>query len=108
MKTAIAAQNADAESLLHQHFGKCSHFHIYDDVSRTTEVIENPAKGIKGCKGDIIVKKLISKKVKSVIAGDFGTKVQQLFNQNQIQMIIHPDIRVSVSEIIELLHHKNK
>ncbi len=107
MKTAIAAQNSSSETLIDKHFGKCSHFHIYDDISHTTEVINNPAQGIKGCKGDIVVDELIAKNVKRVIAGDFGTKVQQLLNQNQIQMIIHPDIRISVSEIIELLNLKN-
>ena len=107
MKTAIAAQNSSSETLIDKHFGKCSHFHIYDDISRTTEVMDNPAQGIKGCKGDVIVDELIAKNVKRVIAGDFVTKVQQLLNQNQIQMIIHPDIRISVSEIIELLNLKN-
>ncbi len=108
MKTAIAAQNSSSETLIDKHFGKCSYFHIYDDESQTTEVIDNPARGIKGCKGDVIVNELIAKNVNAVIAGDFGTKVQQLLNQGQIQMIIHPDTRVSVSEIIELLNHKNK
>lgn len=107
MKTAIAAQNSSSGALIDKHFGKCSYFHIYDDVSHTTEIIDNPAQGIKGCKGDVIVDELIAKNVKAVIAGDFGTKVQQLLNQNQIQMIIHPDTRVSVSEIIDLLNHKN-
>ncbi|MEI6883293.1 MAG: NifB/NifX family molybdenum-iron cluster-binding protein [Bacteroidota bacterium] len=108
MKTAISAQNSNSEALIDKHFGKCSHFHIYDDVNLTIEVLENPATGISGCKGDVIVSRLINKEVKCVVAGDFGTKVQQLLNQNQIQMIIHPDTRVSVSEIIELLNHKNK
>ncbi len=108
MKTAIASQNSSSETLIDKHFGKCSHFHIYDDSSRHTEVIENPAQGIKGCKGDVIVDELISKNVKSVVAGEFSTKVQQLLNKNHIQMIIHPDTRVPVSEIIELLNHKNK
>ena len=107
MKTAIAAQNSSSETLIDKHFGKCSHFHIYDDISRTTEVMDNPAQGIKGCKGDVIVDRLIAKNVKCVVAGDFGTKVQQLLNKNQIQMIIHPDTRVSVSEIVDLLNHKN-
>ncbi len=107
MKTAIAAQNSGSETLIDKHFGKCSHFHIYDDISHVTEIIDNPAQGIKGCKGNVIVDVLISKNVKRVIAGDFGTKVQQLLNQNQIQMIIHPDTRVTISEIIELLNHKN-
>jgi predicted Fe-Mo cluster-binding NifX family protein len=107
MKTAIAAQNSNSDSLIDKHFGKCSHFFIYHDVSRTTEVIDNPAQGIQGCKGDVIVNKLLEKDVKRVIAGDFGTNVQQLLNKNHIQMIIHPDNRVSVSEIIELLKHKN-
>lgn len=108
MKTAIAAQNSSSETLIDKHFGKCSHFLIYDDTSHTTEVINNPAQGIKGCKGDVIIDELISKNVNRVIAGDFGTKVQQLLNKNKIQMIIHPDTRVSVSELIELLNHKNK
>jgi predicted Fe-Mo cluster-binding NifX family protein len=107
MKTAIAAQNPGSETLIDKHFGKCSYFHIYDDRSQTTEVIDNPAQGMKGCKGDVIVNELIAKNVNRVIAGDFGTTVQQLLNKNQIQMIIHPDTRVSVSEIIELLNHKN-
>ena len=107
MKTAIAAQNSSSETLIDKHFGKCSHFHIYDDISHTTEVINNPAQGIKGCTGDIVVDELIAKNVKRVIAGDFGTKVQQLLNKNKIQMIIHPDTRISVSELIELLNHKN-
>ena len=108
MKTAIAAQNSSSETMIDKHFGKCSYFHIYDDESQTTEVIDNPARGIKGCKGDVIVNELIAKNVNAVIAGDFVTKVQQLLNQGQIQMIIHLDTRVSVSEIIELLNHKNK
>lgn len=108
MKTAIAAQNSSSDTLIHKHFGKCSHFHIYDDLSKTTEVIDNPAQGIKGCKGDVIVDELIAKNIKRVIAGDFGTKVQELLNNNKIQMIIHPDARISVSEIIELLNLKNK
>ena len=107
MKTAIAAQNSSSETLIDKHFGKCSHFHIYDDIIHTTELINNPSQGIKGCKGDIVVDELIAKNVKRVIAGDFGTKVQQLLNKNKIQMIIHPDTRISVSELIELLNHKN-
>lgn len=106
MKTAIAASGNTPDTKIDHHFGKCAFFFILDDVTRQTEMFENPAKTIPGCKGDTIVKKLIEKEVKRVIAGDFGTKVQQLLNKQQIQMIIHPGDQVSVSDIIELLSKK--
>jgi len=38
-----------------------------------------------------------------VIAGDFGTIVQQLLNGHNIQMVIYPDTQIRVSEIIKLI-----
>jgi len=107
MKTAIAAQTSTSEAMIDKHFGKCSCFLIYDDVNKTSEVINNPAKGIRGCKGDVIVSKLLEKNVKRVIAGDFGTIVQQLLNNHQIQMIIYPESQIKISEIIKLLTQKH-
>jgi len=63
---------------------------------------------VKGCKGEIIVKELIRKNVKRVIAGDFGTQAQQLLNKHHIQMIIHPNGMMGISDLINLLTNKNQ
>ena len=106
MKIAIASQNPSKKARVDKHFGKCSHFLIHDDETGITEIMENPGKGIQDCKGDLIVKRLVEKKVRRVIAGDFGTHVQQLLNKHHIQMIIYPDDTRMVSDIIELLSLK--
>jgi predicted Fe-Mo cluster-binding NifX family protein len=106
MKTAIAAQSVTNDSLIDKHFGKCSHFFIYDDKTNKTEVIPNPASGVQGCKGEVIVNELVKNDVNRVVAGDFGTIVQQLLNKHHIQMIIHPANKTGVSEIIQLLTYK--
>jgi len=108
MKTAIASQSSTTESQIDKHFGKCSCFIIYDNISRTYEVIDNPAKKTPGCKGDVIVNELLEKNVKQVIAGDFGTIVQQLLNGHNIQMVIYPDTQIRVSEIFKLISQKDK
>ncbi len=107
MKTAISSQSAYEDAIIDQHFGKCSHFFIYNDVEETTEIIENPGKGMKGCPGCIIVEKLWEKNVGRVIAGDFGTHVQKSLNEKHIQMIIHPEKQIQVKDIILLLTNKN-
>jgi len=107
MKTAIAASGTNPDTKIDHHFGKCACFFIIDEITGKTEIFENPAKTIHGCKGDVIVNELVERDVKRVIAGDFGTNVQQLLNKQQIQMIIHPDDQMSVFDIIELLSKRN-
>ncbi|TSA27616.1 MAG: hypothetical protein D4R67_05750 [Bacteroidetes bacterium] len=106
MKTAIAIKEASTQSRLDKHFGKSAFFLILDDITKQTEVFENPSKAVCECKGNMIINVLIQKGVKRVIAGDFGTHVQQLLNKHHIQMIIHPDEKVSLSDIILLLIQK--
>jgi len=103
MKTAIAAQTGTTDSLIDKHFGKCSYFIIYNDVDDTTEVIPNPGKGLQGCKGEAIVRELTDHQVQRVIAGDFGTNVQQILSKHHIQMILHPEAGTKISEIIQIL-----
>ena len=107
MKTAIPASGTNSNTKIDHHFGKCDYFFIFEDTTGHTEIVENPAKTAHGCKGDMIVKKLVEKDVRRIVAGDFGTIVQQLLNKHHIQMIIHPDDQVSVSDIIKLLSKKN-
>lgn len=100
MRTAIASQSSVASAPIDRHFGKCDSFFIFDDESGRIETIENPGKRLKSCPGGVIVDKLVQLKVNRVIAGDFGTNVQQILNHRRIQMVIHPDTRITVGEIL--------
>lgn len=108
MKTAIAMQEGTVNSKIDKHFGKCAFFLILNDEDGKSEIIENPGNTIQGCKADVIVSKLAEKKISRVIAGDFGSNVQQVLNKKQIQMIINPDESVTVSDLISLLTIKSR
>jgi predicted Fe-Mo cluster-binding NifX family protein len=108
MNTAIAIGSRSENAIISNHFGQCEFFLIYDDESMTSDFIENPGKRLKGCIGEVVVKSLADLNVKRVIAGDFGTLVQQLLNANRIQMILYPEDSVSVKNIITMLNKKNK
>ncbi len=108
MKTAIASQSNSETAYIDPHFGKCSYFFIFDDESGKIETIENPGKNHKVCMGQMIVESLVEKKVMRVIAGDFGTHVQKFLNENQIQMIIHPEKQIQIKDILQILSHRPK
>lgn len=106
MKTAIASQGISLDSKIDRHFGKCAYLWIHDDEDQSSEVVENPGRVGTCCVGDVIIQELVSKNVKRVIAGDFGSNVQHLLNQENIQMVIYPDSQKSVKQIIGLLTKK--
>ena len=108
MKIAIAMQEGNVNSRIDKHFGKCAFFFILDDENGKSEIIENPGNTIKGCKADVIVNALAKKNVSKIIAGDFGSNVQQILNKRQIQMIINPDENVTVLDITSLLRSKSR
>lgn len=106
MKTAIATDIDSLESTISEHFGQSAFFLIYDNERNAIEFIENPAKGLSGCVGETIVRHLAEMKVKRVIAGDFGTLVQQLLNAHRMQMVLYSGDPDSVKNIITLMNHK--
>jgi predicted Fe-Mo cluster-binding NifX family protein len=108
MKTAIALNGPTPDSGIGRHFGKCSHFLLLDERTGRHSVMENPGKNLEQGRGDRIVGLLLAKHVRRVIAGDFGTKVQQLLNEYLIQMILLPDHMKDVNKIIESLTKQNK
>ncbi len=101
-------QDGNINSRIDKHFGKCAFFFILDDENGKFEIIENPGNTIKGCRADVIVNVLATKNVSKIIAGDFGSNVQQIINKRQIQMIINPDESVTVSDITSLLTSKSR
>lgn len=107
MKVAITATGNSPDSKLDSRFGRCTYFVVYDTESRATEFIPNPNKEDVEGAGPASVQLVSSRGVSKVISGEFGAKVKSIFDQLQIQLIVLHDREKKISEIIELLHHKN-
>jgi predicted Fe-Mo cluster-binding NifX family protein len=106
MKTAIALNEPSEEAIISSHFGQSNYFLIYDEDDRKIEFIENPGKGKPGCVGEVVVRNLAELGVNRIIAGDFGTLVQQLLNASHIQMILYPGDTGSAKDIIKMIKSK--
>jgi predicted Fe-Mo cluster-binding NifX family protein len=106
MKTAIAVTGKMEEAKVSSHFGQSEFFMIYDEESKSFDFIENPGKSKQGCVGETVVRRLVDLDIKRVIAGDFGTLVQQLLNANHIQMVLYPKDSASAKEIITYIKAK--
>lgn len=107
MKVAITSTGNSPESTLDSRFGRCAYFVVYDTESQSTEFIPNPNKeNIEGA-GPASATLVASKGVKKVVSGEFGAKVKTIFDSLQIQLVVLNEPEKRISEIIDLLNHKN-
>jgi predicted Fe-Mo cluster-binding NifX family protein len=107
MKIAITSTGNSPESTLDSRFGRCSYFVVYDTENHATEFIPNPNKeNVEGA-GPASVQLVASRGVKKVISGEFGAKVKSIFDSLQIQLVVLNEPEKKISEIIDLLNHKN-
>jgi predicted Fe-Mo cluster-binding NifX family protein len=106
MRTAITATGNTSDSLIDSKFGRCAFFVIYDSATGSVEYIPNPFANSEESAGANAVKLLEERKVKRIIAGDFGLKIKPLLDSLKIQMIVIKDNARKISEIIELLERK--
>lgn len=107
MKIAITSTGNSLEDKLDSRFGRCSYFVVFDTESQATEFIPNPNnENVEGA-GSASVQLVASKGVKKVVSGEFGIKVKSVFDSLKIQLVILNDPEKKISDIIELLNHKN-
>jgi len=106
MKVAIASQGNTLNHSIDLQFGHCAFFVIYDKEIGGLEICANPFRDAPKQAGLQAVKWLDSQNIKTLIAGDFGPKVQPLLDQLSMQIIVlkKPDTRIQ--DIINLLNHK--
>jgi predicted Fe-Mo cluster-binding NifX family protein len=104
MKTAISAVENSFKSNIDMHFARCGCFVIYDHQSGSTEFLPNPYLDRIEDVGLLAVELMHSKGVSKVVAGDFGVKVKPLFDSLHIQMLVVPENRYSVEDIINIIN----
>ncbi len=84
MKIAVPTANG----LLCMHFGHCGKF-IIVDVDKNTNTIVNKEEAVPPPHEPGVLPKWLSEKgVNIIIAGGMGTRAQQLFQQNGIEVVV--------------------
>ncbi len=88
MIIAIAASEDHLKSNVDPHFGRCDWYCLYDTESRKSSFIENTFRYQQEQAGTDAAKFLLTKGIKTAVAGRFGSKVVDVFRENSVQMII--------------------
>jgi predicted Fe-Mo cluster-binding NifX family protein len=105
MRVAITSTGNSLESDLDRRFARCNYFVIFDNQSGSVEFIPNPNKNLEENAGPASVELLVSRKTDKIISGEFGTKIKAMLDSLKIQLIILPDTKRNIGQIIELLNH---
>jgi predicted Fe-Mo cluster-binding NifX family protein len=102
MIIAIATNENFLKGFIDQHFGRCNWYCIHDTETGKTKFIENPVRHNQEKAGCDAAEMLAKQHVKMVVAGRFGSKVVELFNNYKIQMIV-PELERTNEQIIKQL-----
>lgn len=106
MKIAITSTGDNLDSLMDQRFGRCAWFVIYDDETKSMEILPNPNKDALDGAGPAAVQLVASRKVSKIVSGEFGIKIKSLLDSMKIQMIVLKDQEKTVREIIEMIDNQ--
>jgi len=107
MKVAIASKGNTLDHHIDVQFGHCAFFVIFDNDSNELQIRSNPFKDTTDQAGIRAVKWLAAEGVKSLIAGDFGPKIQPLLDQMRMQLIVIRKPETSIQQLINLLKPKH-
>ena len=102
MKIAIAASGNSVKSPVYAHFGRCNWFCLFDTDSRTTVFLENTSRHHVEKAGREAAELLVKQGVSVAIAGRFGSKVVEVFQNKNVQMIM-PEKPTTIQSIIKKL-----
>lgn len=102
MKIAIAASENNVKSSVDAHFGRCNWFCIFDTDSKTTIFFENSSRHQVEKAGREAAELLLEQGISVAIAGRFGSKVVEVFQTKNVQMIV-PEKPTTIQSIIKKL-----
>jgi len=102
MKIAIATSENHVKSPVDAHFGRCNWFCIFDTDTKTTIFIENASRHQVEKAGREAADILVEHGITIAIAGRFGSKVVEVFQAKNIQMIV-PEKPTTIQSIIKKL-----
>ncbi len=103
---AVSSAGKTLKSNLDLRFGKCEYVVIYDEDAVSSSVVENPFKN-EAHSGVQLISFLKGKGISSIITGEVGPMVSRLLEKEKIQLILLPEEKIRIEEILERLKNKN-
>jgi predicted Fe-Mo cluster-binding NifX family protein len=105
MMMAFALREDHAESLIDPGFGRCSWFGLYDSGTSEYSFVKNIS-GKDPFEAGIRAAELVSHSdVHLVIAGRFGLRAMQYFNDREIQMVV-PVKPMKMSDVVTMYNRR--
>ena len=77
-----------ADGKVAAHFGHCQHFAMFDVDDSKKEIVTKRLVDSPGHQPGFLPGWLAEEGVTTIIAGGMGSRAQDLFNQNQIQVVV--------------------
>lgn len=100
MNIIITSTGQSITTAFDKRFARAEYFCVYNTDDKTTLFIQNTSKDESTCIGDKVVAKIVELKARKVISGDFGSRVKELLDKANVQMIILPDTEETITQII--------
>jgi predicted Fe-Mo cluster-binding NifX family protein len=97
---AITSTGKTEKSFMDLRFGKCENVVIFNVSTNQYSVIENPFKDSENS-GIQLIGYLKELQVTSIITGEVGPKVSTLLENEKFQLILLPEERIKVEEIMD-------
>jgi predicted Fe-Mo cluster-binding NifX family protein len=97
---AITSTGKTEKSFMDLRFGKCENVVIFNVASNQYSVVENPFKESENS-GIQLIGYLKELEVTSIITGEVGPKVSALLENDKLQLILLPEERIKVEEIMD-------
>ncbi|MBK6283543.1 MAG: hypothetical protein IPF54_13640 [Draconibacterium sp.] len=97
---AITSTGKTEKSFMDLRFGKCENVVIFNVTSNKYSVFENPFKDAENS-GIQLIGYLKELEVTSIITGEVGPKVSSLLENEKFQLILLPEERIKVEEIMD-------
>ncbi len=97
---AITSTGKTEKSFMDLRFGKCENVVVFNVTSNQYSVIENPFKDAENS-GIQLIAYLKELQVTSIITGEVGPKVSALLENEKLQLILLPEERIKIEEIMD-------
>lgn len=97
---AITSTGKTEKSFMDLRFGKCENLVVFNVSTNQYSVIENPFRETENS-GIQLIGYLKDLEVTSIITGEVGPKVSALLENEKLQLILLPEERIKIEEIMD-------
>ncbi len=97
---AISSVGKTEKSLMDLRFGKCENVVVFNVAKNQFSIFKNPFRDTENS-GVQLVNLLKEQGITGIITGEVGPKVSSLLEKEKLQLILLPEERIKIEEIMD-------